>query len=56
MDKNSGRKGKLNKGVLTTDGFNTKIKMLKHTSNGLRNVEVYRAKMLLGSVLLRRMK
>ena len=40
----------MNKGVLTTNGFNTKIKMLKHTSYGLRNVEVYRTKMLLGFV------
>jgi len=33
-----------------TEGCNTKIKMLKHTSNGLRNVEVYWRKMLLGFV------
>ncbi len=33
-----------------TEGCNTKIKMLKRTSYGLRNVEVYWRKMLLGFV------
>ena len=33
-----------------TEGCNTKIKMLKRVSHGLRNVEVYWRKMLLGFV------
>ena len=33
-----------------TEGCHTKIKMLKRISFGLRNVEVYRRKMLLGSI------
>ena len=33
-----------------TEGYNTKIKMLKRISYGLRNVEVYWRKMLLGFV------
>jgi len=33
-----------------TEGCNTKIKMLKRVSYGLRNVEVYWRKMLLGFV------
>jgi len=33
-----------------TEGCNTKIKMLKRISYGLRNVEVYWRKMLLGFV------
>jgi len=33
-----------------TEGFNTEIKMLRRNSHGLRNVEVYSWKMLLGFV------
>jgi len=33
-----------------TEGCNTKIKMLKRVSYGLKNVEVYWRKMLLGFV------
>ncbi|HUU62566.1 MAG TPA: transposase [Dehalococcoidia bacterium] len=33
-----------------TEGCNTKIKMLKRNSYGIRNVEVYWRKMLLGLV------